>query len=165
MQFYRVYHSGSVSQYDDVDGFLAGDPNRDLDFNPTTRRERTELTQLLDQHLDWYNREPTPFISMYKNLQTAIETAKAWERKGKWNVRIASIDRDTLESYGYVRYRNVRRLAGKLGLWIEREIWQSTENELIVFRQIPAGAVTRIETVSDFEQEEDEEDDESDEWY
>lgn len=161
MQFYRVYHSGSISQYDDDDGFLAGDPNRDLDFNPRTQREKTELTQLLEQHLDWYNRDRTPFISMYKKLQTAIETAKAWERRGKRNVRIAGIDRDALENYGYVRYRNVRRLAGKLGLWIDREIWQSTENELIVFRQIPAGAVRTISTVRDFEQEEDDDSDDS----
>lgn len=152
MEFYRVYHDESISPYDEVDGFLAGDPYRQLNLNPNTERGGSELGNIFQQHLDWNNTESTPFVSMYKSPHTALITAKAWERRGKENVRVASIDRDTLANHGYIWYRDVRKLARKLNLWIREEIWQSTVFEMIVYHQIPAEAVSEIYTVDGFEE-------------
>lgn len=71
---------------------------------------------------------------------------------GKKNVGIARINGIALQRDRDVSFRNLRKLAKKLRTWIDPEIWNSTADELVVLRQIPDKAITKIYTVGQLEQ-------------
>jgi hypothetical protein len=54
-------------------------------------------------------------------------------------VIIYKIDMD--DACERVEYRDVRRLAKKLNLWIEEEAWHNSEHEWIFLNRIPDSAV------------------------
>lgn len=74
-KFYRVYDELSESQYSIQSGFLSGYASRywnhpdefpDL-IRPDLRFDRDSV----QRHLDWGNREPTKYISIYSSLKKA----------------------------------------------------------------------------------------------
>jgi hypothetical protein len=92
-------------------------------------------------HLDWSNRRPTPFISMYNDETVAVEEAERRKRRGMKNVTITVVDVEKVR--GRVQYRNVRRLlARQRGRWIPEKAWHNSEYEYIFLHHIPDRAVT-----------------------
>ena len=79
ISLYRVYDNLSQSQFDDITGFQAGDPDR------SSKSPREVFTpERIHEHLDWYNKNPTPFISFWATFDEAdCKLKKRLERN--WN--------------------------------------------------------------------------------
>ncbi|KAJ6192303.1 hypothetical protein J3E72DRAFT_145997, partial [Bipolaris maydis] len=90
-------------------------------------------------HLRWWVRRASPFISTYSSKRVVRKQAEQRVREGKKNVTIYEIDVNA--SNMRVEYRNVRRLADKLGMIIPRYAWHNSKHEWIVLGHIPDRAV------------------------
>ena len=136
--FFRVTDNSSRSQLGEH-GFIASDPLFQPDmFPPWSELQRADLKRMLDKHLDWPNREPTPFISVYISARVAWEYARARKRDGWTGVTISYIRRDMIESACLWR---VRALAKDLGYWITARAWQNSDFERIILNHIPKEAI------------------------
>lgn len=93
----------------------------------------------VERQLDWGNRDPTPFISMYSDKDVAFEEAKRRVRRGKKDVRVYKID--MWESDERTEYRNIRLLAEKLDFDIPERAWNNSEYEYIFLHHVPDSAV------------------------
>ena len=133
--FYRVEDACSSAQYIDGKGILAGDTDTAVRF---TSNEAV-LRDLVDQHLDWSNRNPTPFISTYCEESVAWDEAQRRVKRGRKDIINYKIDMD--DTCERAEYRNVQRLAKKLDLWIEEKAWHNSEHEWIFLHRIPDSAV------------------------
>lgn len=72
-QFYRVYDGLSQSRYSPEDGFLCGEDDPLMDL-PERRFSRLSVKR----HLDWDNREPTSYISIFSSLEAALGECERW---------------------------------------------------------------------------------------
>lgn len=141
--FYRVEDKYSQARAADG-GIWAGERHAKVDFKATHERKPKALDRHVMNHLDWSNRRPTPFISMYKDYTVAFEEANRRKRRGMKKVTITEVD--VRKVYGKVEYRNVRRLAHRLQCRIPEKAWHNSEYEFIFLHHIPDRAVTnRIE--------------------
>jgi hypothetical protein len=74
-KFYRVYDELSESQYSVQCGFLSGYASRYWDhpdqFPDLIRPELRFDRRSVKRHLDWGNREPTKYISVYSSVEKA----------------------------------------------------------------------------------------------
>lgn len=137
--FYRVEDKHSRAQYIEDEGIFA----EDIDTSVNFRRLGTNLLHQIEQHLDWSNRNPTPFISMYSDKYVAQREAERRVLSGKKDVRIYKID--TYASEERMEYRNIRLLAQKLGLFIFHEAWHNSEHEYIFLHHVPEDAIEEYE--------------------
>ncbi|KAI0967658.1 hypothetical protein F4678DRAFT_445118 [Xylaria arbuscula] len=110
------------------------------------RHMSPQLRECLERHLDWADRTPSPFISAYCDEDAANREVNRRLDRGKRHVTITKIDVTDLD-YGTVEFRNLRRLAANLGLWIQELAWNNSEHEYIFLHHIPSKA---IEDVIDF---------------
>ena len=141
VKYYRVHDNSSATRFDKVNGFRAGDTQLQLRmFSPRDRAEERNLSNALGRHLDWSDRTPSPFISVYADLKTAVNSAVARVKDGKREVFIAYIDVEDIEG---LWYRCVPKLAEEVGLWIQPQALRNSEKEFIFLRQIPADAITK----------------------
>jgi len=84
------------------------------------------LIDALDNHLDWYNRMPTPFISVYSSKSAAFASANGRINDGKTGVTVAYIDGSKLFGGGL---RKVWKLAEELGYEIPDKALDNSEFE------------------------------------
>lgn len=134
--FYRVEDHTSRARYIDGDGLLAEDTDTEVNF----RRPDLRLISLVERHLDWGNRDPTPFISMYCEEAVADREADRRVRRGKRDVKIYKIIMPK-DKRKRVEYRNVRRLAKELEVDIPEHAWHNSECEYIALNHVPESAV------------------------
>lgn len=99
----------------------------------------TALLDQIEQHLDWGNRHPTPFISTYCEKSVARREAERRVEQGKKDVRIYTIDMD--DSDEPAQYRDVRPLAEKLGLYINNYAWHNSMYEWVFLHHVPDDAI------------------------
>ncbi|KAF2269353.1 hypothetical protein CC78DRAFT_277823 [Lojkania enalia] len=135
--YWRVQDEHSRARFRKGEGILAEDAGKVVDFN-----DRNMVRHELELHLDWANRRPTPFISCYADYNTALCEAERRINKGKRDVWLLRIDLKAC--WGEVEFREVRRLAGKTGIWIEEYAWHNSESEYIFLHGIPYYAVRRV---------------------
>jgi hypothetical protein len=139
--FYLVEDECSQARTTDGRGISSGDRYARVDFKAWHGRKLEALGRHVTNHLDWSNRRPTPFISMYKNVRVAFEEAKRRKRRGMKNVTITVVDVEKVR--GRAQYRNVRRLLERqLRSWIPKKAWHNSEHEYIFLHHIPDRAVT-----------------------
>ncbi|KAH7395387.1 hypothetical protein DE146DRAFT_659918 [Phaeosphaeria sp. MPI-PUGE-AT-0046c] len=142
-ELFRVEDSDSSAIYVHRKGIFAGADRARVDFNST----EDHLFRVLKKHLDWDNRSATPFISAYADKEAAKAEARRRKAEGKQDVRIYVIN--TNRRGAAVEYRNVRRLAKKVGLFISKKAWHNSEHECIFLHHIPERMVVR--TIRRFE--------------
>lgn len=135
--FYRVEDEHSRARYIQGEGIFAEDTNTVVHFAV----RGTAL--LVERHLDWANRRPTPFISTYCEESVAWSEANRRVARGKEDVRVYTIDMD--ESYDPAEYRNVRPLAKRLGLYINNNAYNNSMYEWIFLHRVPDSAVVEWE--------------------
>lgn len=133
--FYRVEDADSGAYFIDEQGILAADTDTVVYFGD----KGPTLLDMFEEHLDWSNRYPTPFISTYSNEDVAWREAHRRIRQGKDEVKVYKID--TRETRERVEYRNVRKLARSLGFRIQDNAWNNSEYEWIFLHRIPYDAV------------------------
>jgi hypothetical protein len=136
--FYRVEDADSSARYVDGEGILAADTETVVNFG----NKGKTLFEQVEQHLDWSNRDPTPFISTY-----CYESAAWWEaerrvRRRKEDVTIYKIDMN--RTHERAEYRDIRRLARELRLDIETNAWHNSEHEWIFLHHVPDEAVVEL---------------------
>lgn len=141
VKYYRVQDNSSATHFNEEDGFIAGDPELQLRmFTPRNPSEVRNLFNALDSHLDLSDTTPSPFISVYTNVKTAVNSAIARVKDGKKGVFIAYID---VEDIGGLYYRQVRKVAEEIGLWIQPRAWGNSQEEFIFLHHLPAEAITK----------------------
>jgi hypothetical protein len=90
---YRLQNDESHTIYSKDDGFMTSDIRTKINFK--SRRElknKRVLFRILDLYFDWGNKIDTPFISVYDNLNKAIEYAIIRLGDRKIKIRIAKIE-------------------------------------------------------------------------
>jgi len=132
---YRVYDDQSVSRFDEVDGFLAGNPN--AAFN----RNRYWAKFVVRRHMHWGNRRPTPFISVTASRAKALHYATQREKMGHRDVSIAKIDTAKLRASGVIFY-HMASLVKKTGARIDPVAWNYSE--YLCMWRIPPEAVVEV---------------------
>jgi molybdate-binding protein len=133
--FYRVEDEHSRACYIDGEGIIAEDTDTWVDF----RKKGVALLHQIAQHLDWSNREPTPFISTYSEEQVAQREAERRVMAGKRDVRIYKINMRAGNER--TEYRNIRLLAEKLDFVIPKNAWNNSMYEYVFLSRIPDSAV------------------------
>ncbi len=87
-KLYHVYDNLSQTPYIPGQGIEAGDKNRYL-----VRYWHRITVRSIAQHLDWYQKTPTSFISLYGDSSSALDAARTRVEKrnikldGKWHNR------------------------------------------------------------------------------
>ena len=95
--------------------------------------------EMVENHLDWQNKNPSPFISVYSDERRAEIEARRRVRDGHDDVFIWEID--TNEAKNVAQYRNLRRFAKKSGIWIPDFAWDNSEYEWLFLNQIPEAMI------------------------
>ena len=131
---FRVEDDESRARYYGRAGLFAEDRNTRVDFDSWDE----ELLSEVEAHLDWGNRVPTPFISMYCDEDVAHREAERRVRAGKNNVRVYEID---MRGHKHREWRNVRRLAKRLDLDIPKRALNNSKYEYIFLHHVPHSAV------------------------
>jgi hypothetical protein len=130
---YRVYDNESISRFSHGRGFLAGSPNGA--FDPSKHWAR----YVVERHMDWNNRSPTPFISTTDSTHRAIryaEQRRVWLNEG---IRIATIDTYKMEDFEIF---HMLSLVEDLDANIPEGA--ANDNEYLILHQIPPRAIVDI---------------------
>jgi hypothetical protein len=133
--FYRVEDKGSRAQYVYGEGIFAEDTNTRVHLGGSTR----ELCSEVENHIDWGSRIPTIFISTYSNKEVASREARRRVREGKEEVVVYQID--IRKKDRPVEFREMRRLASRLGVEIPDCAWNNSKYEYIFQCYVPESAV------------------------
>ncbi|KAL8929868.1 MAG: hypothetical protein Q9208_001012 [Pyrenodesmia sp. 3 TL-2023] len=133
--FFRVEDEDSRARYFVDDGLFAEDTDTWVDFRSYDWR----LLRQVERHLDWANRVPTPFVSMYCVEGVAQREAERRVADGKRDVRVYTIDMRRSDERR--EYRNIRRLAEKLDFDIPEPAWNNSKYEYIFLHHVPDSAV------------------------
>ncbi|KAI0436702.1 hypothetical protein F4803DRAFT_208028 [Xylaria telfairii] len=111
-------------------------------MNPRNRFETEALYEKVQQHIDWYNKVPTPFISVYNDEGRAAQEANRRVRTGKRNVVAYEI---VVHRSDNVIFRNMVKLFNKvLDEEIPEFVGNNAENEFIFLHWIPEDCVVGI---------------------
>ena len=107
--FFRVGDEDSRTRYSSEEGLFAESTDTWVDFKSVDGR----LLGQVERHLDWGNRVPTPFISMYCDEGVAFREAKGRVGQRKKDVRVYKVNMRRSDERR--EYRNIRLLAERLG--------------------------------------------------
>ncbi|KAN0109942.1 hypothetical protein V8E51_006329 [Hyaloscypha variabilis] len=132
--FYRVEDEDSRAQYVPGEGIFAEDMDTRVHLGGSSRQLRSQV----ENHIDWGNRIPTIFISTYSNEEVALREARRRVREGKEEVVVYQID---IERSRPVEFREMRRLAQRLGVEIPDYAWNNSKYEYIFLHHVPESAV------------------------
>ncbi|KIM76144.1 hypothetical protein PILCRDRAFT_826655 [Piloderma croceum F 1598] len=132
---YRVFDDQSVSRFNGVDGFVAGNP--DGAFN----RHRYGAKSVIQRHMRWGNRRPTPFISVTASRAKAVHYARQRQELGHGGVSIAKIDTAALRASGVVIY-HMATLVKRTRAHIDPVAWNYSE--YLCLRYIPHEAIVEV---------------------
>ena len=133
--FFRVEDEDSRARYFGEEGLFAESTDTWVDFKSWDWRLLGEV----ERHLDWANRVPTPFISMYCDEDVAFREANRRVREGKKDVRVYEVN--MRKSDERREYRKIRRLAEMLDFYIPERAWNNSEYEYIFLHHVPDSAV------------------------
>jgi hypothetical protein len=137
---YRVFDDKSVSGFDGVDGFVAADPRGA--FN----RNQYWAKYVIQRHMHWGNRHPTPFISVTASRTKAYHYARQRQEMGHGDVSIAKIDTAGLRASGTIIY-HMATLVKWTRARIDPVAWNYSE--YLCLRHIPREAVIEVWKHSD----------------
>ena len=133
--YFRVEDDESRARYYNEEGLFAEDIDTGVDFNSRVR----ELYSQVKRHLDWGNRVPTPFLSLYCNNEVARREVNRRARDRKKNVRVYNID--IRKSDEDMEFRKVKNLAERLHLHIPNYVLNSSKYEYIFLHHVPDSAI------------------------
>jgi hypothetical protein len=132
---YRVYDTHSISRLDDQNGFEAGDPEGAFS------RHRFWAKYVIQRHMRWANRRPTPFISVTSSRAKANHYAQQRLEMGHRGVSIAKIDTSILLGHGCIFY-HMANLVKNTRARIDPVAWNYSE--YLCLRHIPREAVVDV---------------------
>jgi hypothetical protein len=124
-----------MTSYQEGEGILAA-WDEWIPMYPRGERERKKLKDEVHAHLDWSNRDPTPFISVTTDEEWAFEQA---------NRRREEQERRDIVVYEICAEGNRGVHWGRVGTWLRRAgsetpeyaAFRSTENEYLFLHHIP----------------------------
>jgi hypothetical protein len=140
--FFRVQDEYSQAQYCEHSGILSKNQSN-ASFDPCL----PETRQSLRDHLDWANKKPSPFISVYSDQATALRDARRRLADGYEDVVIWEID--TRRGPETSQYRKIRLLASIYRIWIPRKAWNNSEHEWLFLHRVPDCMIVRYCTLPD----------------
>jgi hypothetical protein len=119
--FFRVEDEDSRARYSGEEGLFAEVTDTWLDFKSWDWK----LFGKVERHLDWENRVPMPFISMYCDEGVAHREARRRVGERKKDVRVYMINMRRSDEHR--EYRNIQLLAERLGFDISERAWNNSE--------------------------------------
>lgn len=143
-RFWRVEDRHSAARYDGLDivALSLGWVNMEAhDGN-----ERRILYRALEDHLDWSNRNPTPFISVYAHRDAAYADAERRVREDRMDVVVTEIvirEEDIGGQRSRIRFRQVRKLARENHLRIPPRAWHNSKEEFVFLHRIPGRTIVQ----------------------
>src|SRR5579859_1019479 len=136
-RLYRVFDNSSVSKYSRFYGFRA----QDSEFPRTAVETAHFMWEPIRHHLNWSNRDPTPFVSTWESSEKTWEAAKRREARGCQNIKIAVIDVDILMEMD-VWFAKSIDLVEKFDVYLpEKTSRYLSPVEYLCFHSIPRRAV------------------------
>jgi hypothetical protein len=132
---YRVFDDQSVSRFDEVDGFVAGNPY--AAFN----RNQYWAKHVIRRHMSWANRRLTPFVSVTASRAKAEEYALRRQRMGHGDVSIAKIDTAALRASGIIIF-HMATLVKRTRASIDPVAWNYSE--YLCLQGIPRKAIVEV---------------------
>jgi hypothetical protein len=136
--FYRVEDKGSRAQHVSGEGIFAEERDTRVHLGGSSRELRSEV----ENHVDWGSRIPTIFISTYSNKEVALREARRRVREGEEEVVVYQID--IRKKDRPVEFREMRRLARRLGVEIPDYVWNNSKYEYIFQRHVPESVVVGL---------------------
>jgi len=132
---YRLFDDSSVSRFDEDDGFVAGNPRGA--FN----RNQYWAKYVIQRHMHWGNRRPTPFISVTSSRAKALHYAQQRKNLGHAGVSIAKIDTAALRASGVIMY-HMATLVKRTRARLDPVAWNYSE--YLCLHYIPPQAVIEV---------------------
>ena len=132
---YRVEDEISAASYVEGMGIIA----RSQQWVP--KKDPKSLRRMLYNHLNWYNKNPTPFISVSANKSRAFREAERRQRDGKRNVVVYKISLNGRGRQYNVKYPHFRHVDDLLDMarspLPSYADYPCTEDEWLFFHCIP----------------------------
>jgi len=98
--------------------------------------------ELVQSHLDWQSRTPSPLISVYSDMERAQQEADRRVDAGRHEVVIWEIETSVGQRTGSrAYYRNLRRYRERHDFWIPKFAWNMSEFEWLFLNVIPEDMV------------------------
>jgi len=147
-RLYRVFDNSSVSKYSRFYGFRA----HDIEFPRAAVDTPHCMWHPIRQHLDWSNRDPTPFISTWESSEKTWKAAEKREARGCQNVKIAVIDVDILTEMN-VWFAKSIDLVERFNVYLPQKTSRYLSPvEYLCLHSIPRRAVIHVMNWEDFEE-------------
>ncbi|KAM0714211.1 hypothetical protein Q7P37_009998 [Cladosporium fusiforme] len=134
--FFRVESDSSRARWRERKGIVARKKTA-LSF----RRACPEFLEMVENHLDWGSGVPSPFISVYSEMQRAQQEADRRMEEGHNGVVIWEID--TYKARNKVEYRNLRPFTEKYGIHIPGRALNNSKYEWIFLNRIPDAMIVK----------------------
>ncbi|KAI3341950.1 hypothetical protein F4824DRAFT_269713 [Ustulina deusta] len=145
---WRVVDDKSFVKYQPGRGFYARS-DESIEMNlPThpTQKEKERLYETVHQHLNWYNKVATPYISAYSDEERAVQEADRRVSARKRNVVIYKI---IVYAGRGVTFRSMRKLFDKV---FEKDVpdfvGNNAEYEFIFLHCIPEDCIVGWEAIN-----------------
>lgn len=145
LPFWRIQDEDSRATFDSEGNIVSGSDD-DVTFDCKGWDEWQDLGDAMERHLDWSNREDTPFISVYGDMAYRDGWAELEARRrvhaGKKKVTLIKI---VLEDGMDVQFRRVGPLMEeKLRRRIPPQAEHMAEYEFVFLHCIPAEAIVEL---------------------
>jgi hypothetical protein len=144
-QLFRVFDDNSVSSFTPGHGFIAGDASHPFDPN-----HRKGAKVVVERHANWYNRIPTPFVSVVDTFEKAGDLAQSMSADTGSEIQVAIIDHARLRNdYGIDVYRFTELI--KITKAKVDPATRSNHAHFVCVHCIPSGAVMEVCTLDEFQ--------------
>ncbi|GIJ84618.1 hypothetical protein Asppvi_003467 [Aspergillus pseudoviridinutans] len=140
-RFYRVTSDTSAVKYENGVGFVAGDTTCVRSLSPRTYSEKREAKEQFERHMDWGNRELTPFISAYSLKSRAEEEAERRAEGDEDDVVLWTIEVERSERS--VQWEEAFVLEHELQAQIPHQGLHNAEHEVLFLHEIPRRLVVK----------------------
>lgn len=141
---FRVEDDSSIAFYMEGLGIFAALGEEWVPLYPKGFKGMSILEQMVWDHLDWYNRTPTPFISASSNKDWALNEARRRQEAGKTNVVVYQIFRRQYH-VKYPYFESVRTLLNRAQSHIPSHAdYPCTNYEYLFLHHIPDEFITEV---------------------
>lgn len=134
MLFWRVTEKYSVAAFEPGQGFIAGDTSFSVTLDPVIQDDAIEIEEHIKRHLNWKNKNSTPFISAYLDFHMAKIEALRRMKDGKESVVLWKI---RLYVGNEIEWVTINGLKRNLGFWISENAFHNARYGAVFVHEIP----------------------------
>lgn len=145
---YRVEDNSSIAFYEKGQGIYAALSDEWVPLYPEDSEDMSILEEMLHDHLNWYSRTPTPFISVSSNKDWVLNEARRRQVAGKTNVvvyQISLMGMGRQHQVKYPHFKSVQTLLDRAESDIPSHAdYPCTRYEYLFLHHIPDEFITEV---------------------